>query len=134
MAWYQRGNSDNRSAVRLNRVEPWARSAYWMVCLEVDASIERKRDEFIVALKAGGINSRPYFCTLSSMPMYRQPQLPVSAKKAQVGLNLPSAYELTKSDVRRIGSEVNELLRAMCPGVTTRLGVVALVGPDNGGT
>jgi perosamine synthetase len=67
------------------------------------------------ALKTRGIDSRPYFCTLSSMPMYRQAALPVAAKKAQVGLNLPSYYELTKSDVRRIGSDVNELLKEMCP-------------------
>jgi perosamine synthetase len=66
------------------------------------------------ALKARGIDSRPYFCALSSMPMYRQSTLlPVSARKAQVGLNLPSFYELKKSDVRRIGTNVNELLREM---------------------
>ena len=47
------------------------------------------------------------------MPMYRQAPLPVAAKKAQIGLNLPSFYELTRSDVRRIGSDVNELLRDM---------------------
>jgi perosamine synthetase len=133
MNWYH-SEIPTTDQVRLNRVKKWAKSAFWMVCLEVDWFDERKRDAFMQALKARGIDSRPYFCTLSSMPMYRQPQLPVSAKKAQVGLNLPSSCELTKSDVRRIGSEVNELLRAMCPGVTTRLGVVALVGPDNGGT
>jgi perosamine synthetase len=50
---------------------------------------------------------------LSSMPMYRQAPLPVAARKAEVGLNLPSFYELTRSDVRRIGTNVNELLREM---------------------
>jgi perosamine synthetase len=101
--------------IRLNRVKDWAKSAVWVVCLEVDWFDERKRDAFMQALKARGVDSRPYFSTLSSMPMYRQPQLPVSAKKAQVGLNLPCAYALTKSDVRRIGSDVNELLREMGP-------------------
>ena len=86
-----------------------------MVCLEVDWFDEKRRDAFMQALKARGIDSRPYFCTLSSMPMYRQAPLAVSAKKAQIGLNLPSFYELTKSDVARIGSDVNELLRDMSP-------------------
>jgi len=57
------------------------------------------------ALRARGVDSRPYFCTMSSMPMYRQAPLPVSARKADIGLNLPSYYELTKSEVARIGAD-----------------------------
>jgi perosamine synthetase len=67
------------------------------------------------ALKVRGIDSRPYFCTMSSLPMYEQSPLPVSARKARIGLNLPSYYELTKSDVARIGSDVNEILETMGP-------------------
>jgi perosamine synthetase len=114
MDWY-RSEIPTTDHVRLNRVKNWAKSAFWMVCLEVDWFDEPRRDAFMKALKTRGIDSRPYFCTLSSMPMYRQAALPVAAKKAQVGLNLPSYYELTKSDVRRIGSDVNALLKEMCP-------------------
>ena len=86
-----------------------------MVCLEVDWLDEARRDAFMQALEARGIDTRPYFCTMSSMPMYRQRPLPVAAVKSQIGLNLPSYYELTKSEVQRIGSDVNELLREMRP-------------------
>src|ERR1700761_9538867 len=105
MDWYN-AEIPATDHVRLNRVKNWAKSAFWMVCLEVDWFDEPRRDAFMKALKTRGIDSRPYFCTLSSMPMYRQAPLPVAAKKAQIGLNLPSYYELTKSDVRRIGSDV----------------------------
>ncbi len=47
------------------------------------------------------------------MPMYRQPPLQVAARKAQTGLNLPSYFELTKAEVQRIGSDVNEILNEM---------------------
>jgi perosamine synthetase len=114
MNWY-RAEIPTTNQVRLNRVKSWAKSAFWMVCLEVDWFDEQRRDAFMQALKARGIDSRPYFCTMSSMPMYRQPPLPIAAKKAQIGLNLPSYYELTNSDVRRIGADVNELLSEMCP-------------------
>jgi perosamine synthetase len=114
MDWYH-AEIPATEQVRLNRVKNWARSAFWMVCLEVDWFDEKRRDVFMRALKARGIDSRPYFCTMSSMPMYRQPPLRVAATKAQIGLNLPSFYELTKSDVRRIGADVNELLREMSP-------------------
>jgi perosamine synthetase len=114
MSWY---NSEIATTdhVRLNRVKNWAKSAFWMVCLEVDSLDEARRDVFTQALKARGIDSRPYFCTMSSMPMYKQPPLPVSARKSQIGLNLPCFYELTKLEVQRIGSAVNEILKEMCP-------------------
>jgi perosamine synthetase len=114
MGWYHSGIA-TMEHVRLNRVKNWAKSAFWMVCLEVDWLDEAGRDAFMQELKARGIDSRPYFCTMSSMPMYRQPPLPVAARKAQIGLNLPSYFELTKRDVQRIAADVNELLVTMGP-------------------
>ena len=114
MGWY---NSEIALSelVRLNRVKNWAKSAFWMICLEVDWLDEAGRDAFMMELKARGIDTRPYFCTLSSMPMYKQQPLPVSARKSEIGLNLPSYYELTKQDVQRIASEVNAILKEMSP-------------------
>ena len=112
MSWYNAAIVTT-DRIRLNRVKNWAKSAFWMVCLEVDGFDETRRDEFMQALKQRGIDSRPYFCTMSSMPMYRQSELPISARKAQSGLNLPSYYELTKNDVQRIGADVNAILKEM---------------------
>jgi perosamine synthetase len=114
MDWYKQ-EIDTTDSVRLNRVKNWAKSAFWMICLEVDWLDEPRRDAFMQALRARGIDTRPYFCTMSAMPMYKQPSLPVSARKSQIGLNLPSYYELTKLDVQRIGSAVNEIVREMDP-------------------
>lgn len=112
MDWY-RHEIRTSDGIRLNRVKNWAKSAYWMVCLEVDGFDVAQRDAFMLALKARDIDSRPYFCTMSSMPMYEQTPLPVAARKAQIGLNLPSYYELTRSDVQRIGGAVNDILKTM---------------------
>lgn len=114
MNWYA-SEVATTDTVRLNRVKNWAKSAFWMVCLEVDDFDEVRRDAFMETLKTRGIDSRPYFRTMSSLPMYEQAPLPIANAKAKIGINLPSYYELTKSDVRRIGSEVNEILRLMCP-------------------
>ena len=112
MGWY---NSEIAitDGIRLNRVKNWAKNAFWMVCLEVDWLDEPRRDVLMRKLRERGIDTRPYFCTLSSMPMYRQEPLPISARKSQIGLNLPSYFELTKPDVQRVGTAVNELLKAM---------------------
>ncbi len=88
MEWY-RSAITGTDSIRLNRVKNWAKSAFWMVCLEVDWLDATRRDILMRALKARGIDTRPYFCTMSEMPMYRQTLLPISARKAQTGLNLP---------------------------------------------
>jgi perosamine synthetase len=114
MGWYNSeiAVTDN---VRLNRVKNWAKSAFWMICLEVDWLDETRRDAFMQALRARGIDTRPYFCTLSSMPMYKQQPLPVSAHKSQIGINLPSFFDLSRKDVSRISNAVNELLSEARP-------------------
>lgn len=114
MEWY-RQEIRTSDRVRLNCVKNWAKSAFWMICLEVDSFDDAQRDGFMRALKARGIDSRPYFCTMSSLPMYLQAPLPVATRKAQIGLNLPSYYELTRSQVQRVAAEVNDILRVMCP-------------------
>src|SRR5207237_4152141 len=101
--------------VQLNLENSCDKRAFWMVYLEVYWFGEGGRDAFMGALKSRGIDSRPYFWAMSSLPMYRQAPLPVAARKAQIGVNLPSFYELTKSDVRRIAADVNEILKEMCP-------------------
>jgi perosamine synthetase len=109
MSWY---NSIIRvdGSVRTNRVKNWAKSVFWMVCLEVDGFDDKRRDTFMANLRKRGIDSRPYFCTMSAMPMYRQQPLPVASRKAQSGINLPSFFDLTQKEVERIGSVVNELI------------------------
>jgi perosamine synthetase len=109
MSWYEAA-IPARPGIRLNSAKQWARSVYWMVCLEVDSFDEHRRDQFMQALKDRGIDSRPYFCTLSSMPMYARAPLPVARRKAGTGLNLPSYCALSKADVDRIGRDVRELL------------------------
>jgi perosamine synthetase len=118
MAWYSNAITA-RLGVRLNRVKSWAKSAFWMVCLEVDSFDVERRDAFMMRLKALGIDTRPYFCTLSSMPMYAQTPLPVAYAKARIGLNLPSYSDLTEADVLRIGRAVNGLLDELAPNPVT---------------
>jgi perosamine synthetase len=114
VSWYREAIHTSPT-VRLNYVAPWATSAYWMVCLEVDWFDEVKRSTFMDRLRQLGIDSRPYFYPMSSMPMYKAPSAPVAARKSKIGVNLPSFKDLAKSDVLWISSSVNQLLRAMMP-------------------
>lgn len=102
-------------AVRLNFTANWAKSAYWMICLEVDWFDEAVRSTFMARLKTRGIDSRPYFYPMSALPMYKQATPRNAAAKSVIGLNLPTFHELTKADIVRIGDAVNKELRALSP-------------------
>jgi perosamine synthetase len=101
---------ETSESVRLNFTANWAKSAYWMVCLEVDWFREELRDEFMRRLRDKGVDSRPYFYPMSAMPMYKAITPPVAARKAPIGLNLPTFHTLADEDIRRIGQIVNEEL------------------------
>jgi len=114
MKWYRAAITTN-DEIRLNYLANSAKSAYWMICLEVDWLDERLRGELMKELRQRGVDSRPYFCTLSSMPMYEAVPCSVASRKASIGLNLPTYFDLTSSDVSEIGAIVNDLLGRLRP-------------------
>ena len=104
---------ETSDAVRLNFTAGWAKSAYWMICLEVDWFDDRTRGSFMRRLKDRGIDSRPYFYPMSAMPMYKQATPPHTMFKSAIGLNLPTYHDLSRADIGRVGKTVNEELRAL---------------------
>ena len=110
MRWY-REVINTSDEIRLNYVANWAKSAFWMVCLEVDWFDRNLRASFMGALQKRGIDSRPYFYPISSMPMYSGNKSPIAAQKSIIGLNLPTYCGLTQEDVKRVGNAVNEELQ-----------------------
>ncbi len=114
--WYRESIASLSPTVRLNHVAEWATNAYWMVCLEVEHFDESSRQRFMQGLRSRGIDSRPYFYPLSTMPMYASPTPSATARKSRIGVNLPTYCALTRDDVRRVGAAVDEVLREIQPG------------------
>ena len=104
---------ETSDTVRLNFTANWAKSAYWMICLEADRFDDDSRGRFMQRLKDRGIDSRPYFYPMSAMPMYRQKTPSVAGAKSAIGLNLPTYHDLSAADIERVGAAVNQELRAM---------------------
>lgn len=103
MAWYrERLSTDAR--LRLNRAAKWAKSAYWMICVEVDGLNDDSRQSLMSRMREHGVDSRPYFYPLSDMPVFHGGETPVTHRYARCGLNLPSYVDLTKQDVDRVCS------------------------------
>ncbi len=96
--------------IQLNRTYDWAFNSYWLICMEVEKFDEQKRDTFIRLLKDEGVDSRPYFYPMSSMPYFAKANTPVSYEVYGKGLNLPTYFDLQEKDVERIALTIKNLL------------------------
>lgn len=85
-------------------------NVYWMVSLVLGPEIRLSREDLRLALKAEGIDTRPFFLPLSSIPAYRGSSQAVEAARRNMesyrvgprAINLPSALCLTEDDVERV--------------------------------
>jgi len=108
-SWYQEFINTSKT-VTLNYVAEWANSTYWMICMEIEGIDYDTRALFMAKLKELGVDTRPYFCPVSAMPMYSSENTPVSKYKSDIGLNLPTFFDLTRENVKEISEIVNTVL------------------------
>ena len=109
LTWYKKYlNIEN---VILNPSDNDVNPVNWMTCMIIEDFSREDRDELIILLKNLGIDSRPFFYTLSSLPMYKQTPCPISQKLSSKGINLPTHIDLTEEVVQFIAVSVSELVR-----------------------
>jgi perosamine synthetase len=93
--------------------KPWARNVYWMSSV-VLAEQSVARDTAIAALAAEGIETRPFFYPMHTLPMYqglaKGQSFPVGERLAASGINLPSGATLTEADVDRVCDQLLHIL------------------------
>ena len=78
-------------------------SVFWMVSALINKPFALTRDELIVALRQEGIDSRPFFHPLDTLPPYRsEPPRPNALRLSQLGINLPSSPTLSTAQVSHI--------------------------------
>lgn len=95
--------------IKLPPEEPWARNVFWMYSILVGQEFGVSRDALMEHLKSRGIDSRPFFHPIHTLPPYHDGQsLPVAERLAQQGMNLPSAVTLTDKDIRRVVHAISE--------------------------
>jgi len=98
-------------------VADWATPAPWLYCITVDpAQYGCSRDKLAEFLRDHGVDTRPFFISLHSLPPFRErsrardEHLPVTDRLSQIGLNLPTYNQMTEGDVDRI----TQLIRTHC--------------------
>jgi len=87
-------------------VADWAEPAPWMYCITIDStSYGRTRDELADLLTENGVDTRPFFIPLHTLPPFREgsrargENLPVTDHLAASGINLPTYAALSDDDL-----------------------------------
>jgi perosamine synthetase len=87
----------------------WAEVSPWLFSLTIDTdTFGRNRDELMVRLSERGVETRPFFVPLHTLPPFRDAsrrrgeQLPHTLAIAASGLNLPTHSQMTEGDVERV--------------------------------
>lgn len=86
---------------------PWSAPSYWLYSVRVDGErFGATRDQLLARLIDGGVDSRPIWTPLHTMPMYRSaPRLgsgAVAELLAAQALSLPSSVQLTPEQQARV--------------------------------
>ena len=84
---------------------PWARHVYWLYTILIEDRSKISRSKAVKELALQGIETRPVFYPITSMPPYRngrKQRFVVAEKISKEGLSLPSSPLLQEECIRRI--------------------------------
>jgi perosamine synthetase len=100
--WYREGLAGDERFAFSPEAE-WAESAYWMSSVVLRDTVVTARDEVADALRGEGVDTRPFFYPVHTLPPYVKlgagREFPVADSLAARGLNLPSSALLSREDV-----------------------------------
>ena len=90
----------------------WAKNVYWMYSVLVEDDFGPTRDDLQAKLRQAGIETRPFFYPVHTLPMYNTSQsLPVAEDLARRGINLPSGATLTPEQIDYVCDTIIRLSR-----------------------
>jgi len=108
-SWYREKLVDV-PGLQLNHERDGVKNTYWMVTVVLDRDHGLTTRDLMAGLKERGIDSRPFFHPLSSLPAYRhlpdaasgRERNPVAYDIAERAVNLPSGFNLDRELVSRV--------------------------------
>ena len=115
--WYCEGLKDI-DGIQLNYEAKNTKSTFWIAAAIIDKKYGLKKEELVNKLKPYGIDGRPFFYPISSMPAYARYRRgkdmkkinPVSYEISPYGICLPSAANITESDVEYVCDCLKKIL------------------------
>jgi perosamine synthetase len=115
--WYSEELRDSAPWITLNAEPLGTLNSYWMVTAILPSRPANEKETVIRTLAERGIDTRPFFYPLSTIPAYQA--LPAAAvarrehhrahRISQYGINLPCALRLEREDVAIVARSLREL-------------------------
>ncbi len=107
--WYQQGLA-SVDGITMNAEPAGTRNVYWMVTIILDPKLGLNKTELIERLSQTGIDTRPFFHPLSSIPAYEDLKEAQTARErnrvayaiSPYSINLPSALSLSQEDIQKV--------------------------------
>lgn len=96
-------------------VAPWATLSPWLFSMTVDPDkYGRTRDQLMAELAARGVESRPFFIPVHTLPPFQSGEgmradLPITDRICSRGVNLPTYTTMSDKQVERVCEIVREL-------------------------
>jgi perosamine synthetase len=119
LGWYREELRD-LPWITLNAEPSGMINSYWMATTIFPARPENEKETIIRRLAEGGIDSRPFFYPLSTIPAYADlPAAAVARREhsrmheiSRYGINLPCALRLTRADVATVARALRSVVVA----------------------
>jgi perosamine synthetase len=91
------------NGITLPGEEKWARNVYWMYSILVEDEYGISRDDLMKKLEDKGIESRPLFYPIHTMPPYKHTgNFPIAEALSKKGVSLPSSAKLKREEIEKI--------------------------------
>jgi perosamine synthetase len=108
-AWYCDAFASD-DGIQLNAEPEGTINSYWMVTAVWDRKFSRKKNDVVASMRKAGVDVRPFFHPLSSLPAYKDNTSAFGASGRNVvaydigarAINLPSGFSLVEADVPRV--------------------------------
>lgn len=114
---YYRDGLSQIEGIRFQVEKPWAKTVYWMYCIELADSLEMDAAGMMQELAKKGIGTRPFFLGLHEQPvlhdlgLFHGESYPITDRIAKRGLYLPSGLTLTEQQIDEVLAAVKGIIR-----------------------
>lgn len=98
--------------LKINPEPENTKNSFWMPTVVFDKSLNVHSDELISLFQKNGIDARPFFYPLSSLPMFKEKrENTVSYDIASRAINLPSYHDLSEEQIDYVCNLLRDFLR-----------------------
>jgi len=112
--WYEESlkELEEEELIKLYPEMKWAKCVYWLYSILIEDKFDVTRDTIGKNLEEKGIETRPFFYPIHTMPIYKDSKssnLSVAEEIARKGISLPSGVKLDKEEIEIVSNEIKAL-------------------------